>query len=114
MGAESNQIDSRSGAIMVTMGLSLLNPHVYLDTVLLLGSIGGQIAVPGRYWFGVGASIASFIWFLGLIFGARKLAPLFAKAYTWRLLDLLVAGVMWSIAASLWFKAYHMGLPKAF
>ena len=85
----------------MALALSLLNPHVYLDTVVLLGSIAGQFQGIGRVWFTIGAVIASAVWFYGLGLGARWLAPLFRKPMAWRVLDLLIACVMWAIAASL-------------
>jgi L-lysine exporter family protein LysE/ArgO len=83
------------------LGFSLLNPHVYLDTVILLGSVGGQQPSGGRLAFALGAMLASALWFSALGFGARYLAPLFARPLAWRLLDGLIAVVMWSIAVSL-------------
>jgi len=88
-------------AIGATLAVSLLNPHVYLDTVVLLGSIAAQYPLLTRAWFAVGAACASAVWFSALGFGARLLAPLFGKPVAWRVLDLLIAGVMWWIAASL-------------
>lgn len=81
--------------------LTWLNPHVYLDTVVLLGGIAGQFPMPARIWFGIGAATASAAWFFTLGYGARLLAPLFAKPAAWRVLDGLIALVMWAIAASL-------------
>ena len=81
--------------------LTWLNPHVYLDTVVLLGGIAGQYPMPDRAAFGAGAVLASFTWFFALGYGARLLAPVFAKPMAWRVLDALIALVMWSIAASL-------------
>ena len=82
------------------LALTWLNPHVYLDTVVLLGSVAAQY--PGqRLWFGLGAAGASFIFFFALGYGARYLAPLFARPSAWRILDLLVGVVMWTIAAGL-------------
>lgn len=92
---------SGRSAALAALGLSLLNPHVYLDTVVLLGSIGAQYPVPARVWFAAGAITASIGWFFSLGFGARLLSPLFAKPVAWRVLDLVVAGVMWWIAGSL-------------
>ncbi len=100
-------LSSRSSAVVATLTISLLNPHVYLDTVLLIGSIGGQLPLQERYWFAAGAMLASFSWFLALVLGARRLAPLFAKAGTWTLLDIVVCALMWTIAASLWHQAYQ-------
>ena len=80
--------------------ITWLNPHVYLDTVVLLGGISAQY--PGQEWvFGLGAALGSFLFFLSLGYGARLLTPVFARPGAWRLLDLIVAGVMWSIALSL-------------
>ena len=81
--------------------LTLLNPHVYLDTVLLLGSLANQHGDDGRWAFALGAVLASFLWFFGLAYGARRLAPLFARPAAWRVLDGLIAVVMATIALSL-------------
>ena len=79
----------------------LVDPHAYLDTVVLLGSVGGQEIGMGRVLFAAGAMLASLLWFLSLGFGARFAAPIFAKPIAWRILDGVIAVVMWSIAASL-------------
>lgn len=92
---------SRSRAVFTALALSLLNPHVYLDTVVLIGGIAGQYAAATRPWFAAGAMSASLLWFYGLALGARRLAPLFKKPAAWRILDLVICAVMWSIAASL-------------
>jgi L-lysine exporter family protein LysE/ArgO len=84
-----------------TLAVSLLNPHVYLDTIVLLGSVAAQYATDLRVWFAVGAMVASFVWFFGLGLGARLLAPVFAKPSAWRVLDVLIGVVMWWIAAGL-------------
>ncbi len=89
--------------LLATLAVSLLNPHVYLDTLVLLGSIGGQFPVPERIWFGTGAIMASFIWFFLLGYGAAYLGPLFTKPIAWRILDICIGCVMWSIALSLVF-----------
>jgi L-lysine exporter family protein LysE/ArgO len=81
--------------------LTFLNPHVYLDTVLLLGSIANQHGDPGRWVFAFGAVLGSFLWFFGLAYGAGRLAPLFARPAAWRVLDGLIAVVMATIAVSL-------------
>ena len=89
-------------AALATAGaFTFLNPHVYLDTVVLVGSISAQFEGGGRLAFAVGAMLASFVWFFGLGYGARLLAPAFARPISWRILDLLIGLVMWSIAASL-------------
>ncbi|EPX81213.1 LysE/ArgO family amino acid transporter [Litoreibacter arenae] len=82
------------------LALTWLNPHVYLDTVILLGSIAAQYG-EDRAVFGAGAVLGSFAFFIVLGFGARLLAPLFARPKAWRVLDALVGATMWTIAASL-------------
>lgn len=86
-------------AIAACFGFTFLNPHVYLDTVVLLGSIANQQAMP--WVFGLGACLASFGWFAALGFGARYLAPLFQTTLAWRVLDSLIALTMLSLAALL-------------
>jgi L-lysine exporter family protein LysE/ArgO len=89
-----------AAAITTVLALTWLNPHVYLDTVLLLGSIGGTYG-DDRWWFGLGAVLASAIWFSALGFGSRALRPLFARPLAWRILDAIIAVVMIALAASL-------------
>ena len=78
-----------------------LNPHVYLDTVLLLGSLASSHGSPGRWWFGAGAGLASLGWFTTLGYGARVLTPVFRRRNAWRVLDAVLAVVMLALAASL-------------
>jgi len=92
---------SLKAAVLTALGFSLLNPHVYLDTVVLLGGISGQYAWDQRVWFLAGAVGASLAWFFALALAAGYLAPLFRKPATWRMLDGLIGVVMWTIAASL-------------
>lgn len=80
------------------VGFTLLNPHVYLDTLLLVGSIGAQQPAALQGWFILGASAASFSWFVLLGFGARWLAPAFAKPRAWQMLDLAIGVVMLVLA----------------
>jgi L-lysine exporter family protein LysE/ArgO len=87
-------------ALATALALTWLNPHVYLDTVVLLGSIA-QTHGEHRLFFAAGACTASALWFAGLGWGARLLRPLFARPGAWRVLDALVALVMVSIAVSL-------------
>lgn len=87
-------------AVLTVLALTWLNPHVYLDTVVLLGSIGATHG-DGRWWFGLGAAIGSVVWFSALGFGSRMLRPLFARPLSWRILDALIAVVMIAIAVSL-------------
>ncbi|WP_299207171.1 LysE/ArgO family amino acid transporter [uncultured Tateyamaria sp.] len=90
---------SLSAAILTVLALTWLNPHVYLDTVVLIGSISSQY--PDRLIFGVGAVLASFTFFFSLGYGARLLAPLFANPRAWQVLDGIIALTMWAIALKL-------------
>jgi L-lysine exporter family protein LysE/ArgO len=92
---------ARLGAVLATcLALTFLNPHVYLDTVVLLGTLANQ-QQDGRWLFGAGATAASVVWFFGLGFGARRLAGLFASPTTWRILDAFIAVTMLSLGISL-------------
>lgn len=94
-----------STVIGTTLALSLLNPHVYLDTVLLLGSIGGRLPGNEPMLFAAGAMSASFIWFIALATGGKLLAPVLSHPRHWQRLDIIIGIIMWSIAASL-LKSY--------
>ena len=83
------------------LALTWLNPHVYLDTVLLLGSVANAHGDQGRWWFAAGACVASTLWFTGLGFGARLAAGLLATPRAWQVLDLLIAATMLGIAVKL-------------
>ncbi|WP_224958585.1 LysE/ArgO family amino acid transporter [Geomonas subterranea] len=88
---------------LTTLMLSLVNPHAFLDTVVLLGSLAGRYSGGARLLFALGAISASCIWFYGIGYGARMLAPLFRRPMAWRVLDILVGCTMWAIAGSLAF-----------
>ncbi len=92
---------SKGAVLLATLAITLLNPHVYLDTVLLIGSLGAQQASPGAY--AAGAASASLVWFFALALGAARLAPWLARPLTWRLIDLAVAAMMFYVAAQLYF-----------
>jgi L-lysine exporter family protein LysE/ArgO len=94
---------SRRAVLLAALAVTLLNPHVYLDTVLLIGSLGAQQPVPGAY--ALGAASASLLWFFTLALGAAWLAPWLARPATWRLLDLAVAAMMFAVAWQLVFHA---------
>lgn len=98
---------SMRGVLLQTLAVSLLNPHVYLDTVLLIGSVGVQQPAPLRPAFLAGVWTASIGWFASLGFGSRLLAPIFVRPIAWRLLDALVALVMWSIALTLLWTTFR-------
>ena len=92
---------TRTGVLLASLGFTFLNPHVYLDTVVLLGSLAGQHGDPGRWAFGAGAVAASLTWFVALGYGARRLRPFFARPRSWQVLDYAVAGVVTALAVSL-------------
>jgi L-lysine exporter family protein LysE/ArgO len=89
------------GTLATALALTWLNPHVYLDTVVLIGALSARHAPAAAAAFGAGAALASAVWFYGLGYGARVAAPLFASRLAWRILDVLIALVMWGIAARL-------------
>jgi L-lysine exporter family protein LysE/ArgO len=87
--------------IAQTLAVTLLNPHVYLDTVLLVGAVGASHPAALRGAFLLGAASSSAAWFFALGFGARALSPVFARPAAWRVLDGLVAVTMWGLALML-------------
>jgi len=97
----SGESISRASALAQAAAFTLLNPHVYLDTVLLVGSIGAQQPTALRGYFVAGASTASLLWFGLLGYGARWMAPWFARPGAWQLLDTLIGVTMWVLAALL-------------
>lgn len=88
-------------ALLTIAAFTFLNPHVYLDTVVLVGGYSAQYPGAERVAFGAGASAASFVWFFSLGYGARLLEPLFRKPAAWRVFDTLIGLVMWLLAAKL-------------
>ena len=90
---------SRRVIASTTLSFTFLNPHVYLDTVLLLGSIGNQFG-SSRWLFAAGACTGSIAWFVGLGYGAKAMAPLMSRPRTWRVLDLVIGVVMLGVAFS--------------
>ena len=88
-------------AIAACATFTWLNPHVYLDTVVLVGGFSTRYDPAIRPWFGAGAVLASFVWFFSLGYGARHLAPLFARPSAWRVLDSMIALVMAFLALTL-------------
>ena len=89
-----------TSVLLTCLALTFLNPHVYLDTVVLLGTLANQQG-DRRWLFGAGAAAASTVWFFGLGFGGRRLAGLFARPATWRILDWLIAATMVVLGISL-------------
>ncbi|MDQ1032377.1 L-lysine exporter family protein LysE/ArgO [Streptomyces umbrinus] len=97
---EAGTAGSRRRAVLTCLAMTWLNPHVYLDTVFLLGSIAADRG-PLRWTFGLGAVLASLVWFAALGFGARLLSRFLARPSAWRVLDALVAAMMTALGATL-------------
>lgn len=99
--AESAQQMGAKSVLAMTLGVTLLNPHVYLDTLMLLGSLGSQVSESLRPAFAMGAMLASLVWFYSLALGAAALAPWLARSQVQRGIDLLVGIIMLSLAVQL-------------
>jgi len=91
----------RKAVILGTLAVTVLNPHLYLDTIVILGSIGGQFEGDERVSFAVGTIMASFVWFYSLSIGAAKLAPFLSQPKVTKAIDVIVGCIMFAIAASL-------------
>lgn len=87
--------------ILTILALTFLNPHVYLDTVLMLGNLANLHGPSGRWWFAAGACLASTLWFTGLGFGARGASRWASRPAVWRVLDVLIGLTMFAVAALL-------------
>lgn len=96
--------------VLATLAVTLLNPHVYLDTVVIVGGIAGTLIFEQKLLFLMGALLSSFVWFFGLGYGARFLLPIFQKPKAWRILEFLIAVIMWWIAFGLFKFAYQVFL----
>ncbi|MGL4242081.1 MAG: LysE/ArgO family amino acid transporter [Beijerinckiaceae bacterium] len=88
---------SLKAAIAQCAAFTWLNPHVYLDTVILVGGLSTTFG-ENRWWYAFGAATASFVWFFALAYGARLLIPVFSKPMAWRVLDIGIGCVMWLLA----------------
>ena len=99
--ADGAAVDSLSKALAMTLAFTFLNPHVYLDTVVLFGGLSARYPGIDRAAFATGGIAGSIVWFFGLGFGARLLAPVFARPLAWRILDASIAIVMALLAISL-------------
>ena len=97
-----NASADKKNVILTVLALTFLNPHVYLDTVILLGSISNQFD-SDKWFFAFGSMIASFTWFTAIGFGARSASRFMARPIFWKVLDLLIAAIMLSIAGFLAF-----------
>ncbi|OOH91213.1 amino acid transporter [Pasteurellaceae bacterium 15-036681] len=98
---QANQNNSLKKAITITLAITLLNPHVYIDTVVIVGGIGGTLNLEQKFLFLAGALICSFLWFFGVGYGAGLLTPYFKKRRTWQILDSITGLIMYGIAFSL-------------
>lgn len=103
--ASGVQSSSAKGVVLSVLGFTFLNPHVYLDTVILLGSISNQFG-QDKWWFALGAVVASFLWFSSIGFGAKAASRFMAKPVFWKVLDLVIAAVMFGIAILLAFYTF--------
>jgi L-lysine exporter family protein LysE/ArgO len=101
LAAARGESAGKSAVLRRIMALTWLNPHVYLDTVVLLGSVANAHGSTGRWWFAAGACVASTLWFTSLGFGARLAVGLLATPRAWQVLDLLIAATMLGIAVKL-------------
>ncbi|WP_421315533.1 L-lysine exporter [Aeromonas veronii] len=99
--ADSAQQMGATSVLAMTLGVTLLNPHVYLDTLMLLGSLGSQVSESLRPAFAAGAMLASLVWFYSLALGAAALAPWLARSRVQQGIDLLVGIIMLSLAIQL-------------
>jgi len=97
---------SLKAAVLMCLAFTFLNPHVYLDTVLLVGGLSARYEGAARLAFAIGAMSASFLWFFGLGYGARVLEPLFKRPSAWRVLDGLIAAVMALLSTSLLYRFF--------
>nr|WP_218563628.1 LysE/ArgO family amino acid transporter [Phocoenobacter uteri] len=98
---------TRKEMITATLAVTLLNPHVYLDTIVIVGGIAANLNFTQKIYFLIGSLLGSLIWFFGLGYGSKKLTPLFAKPYMWKILDLVIAVIMFSISYQLVKFAYY-------
>lgn len=101
LGGEAESRASWRRVLMTCLAFTFLNPHVYLDTVVLLGGLSTQYAAYGRWAFAAGACVASIVWFSTLGFGSRLLLPMFRSPRAWRILDTFVALFMLSLSVAL-------------
>lgn len=101
LGTLTRRRSATRAAVGTALALTWLNPHVYLDTVVFLGSIANQQVGEARWWWTGGAVMGSFLWFFALGFGARLLRPFFARPGSWRVLDGIIAVVMLALGARL-------------
>ncbi|MDC3216770.1 LysE family transporter [Candidatus Pseudothioglobus singularis] len=100
----NKESSSLANAISIISIFTFANPHVYLDTMILIGSISQQFLGLNRVYFAIGACFASFFWFFGIAYGAKLLNPIIQTPRHWRILDLLIALIMFSVGFNLLFQ----------
>lgn len=101
-----NHSGTRKQVLIAALAMTWLNPHVYLDTVILVGSIANSFGA-NAWYFGLGAMAGSLVWFFGLGYGAKAAAGIMSRPSFWKVLDLLIAAVMVTIAALLAFYRFN-------
>ena len=99
--SDNSQPKNLLNSILIIAAFTYFNPHVYLDTVILIGSISQQFDDSNKIYFTVGACSASFIWFFGIAYGAKLLTPIMKNHKNWRILDLTIALIMFTIGFNL-------------
>ena len=103
--SSNQESSSLANDISIVSIFTFANPHVYLDTIILIGSVSQQFEDLNRLFFSLGACTASFIWFFGLAYGAKILSPAMQKPSHWRALDLIIASIMFFIAINLAYQS---------
>lgn len=107
--AEQNNLNTGlKKAVLITLAITLLNPHVYIDTIVIVGGIGGTLNLEQKIGFLSGALLCSFLWFFGLGYGAGMLSNYFKKRRTWQILDSITGVIMYAIAFSLLIYAFNL------
>ncbi|WP_298775953.1 LysE family transporter [uncultured Shewanella sp.] len=102
IGKQNHSNKTKIAVIITTLAVTLLNPHVYLDTVMILGSVGSQFVAHEKLAFALGTMLASILWFYSLALGASKLAPWLGKEKVQRVIDISIGCIMWFIAWKLY------------
>lgn len=106
--AEGEVLPARGKTILATLAVTLLNPHVYLDTVMIVGGVAVGLTPSEKQFFLLGAVVASILWFSTIGFGAKLLLPIFRRPLAWRILECLIGCMMWWIALGLLRDVWHL------
>jgi Lysine efflux permease len=106
--SDDTQKRGKTSIVLATLAITFLNPHVYLDTVVVIGGVASSFTLDEKLWFLIGSVSASFLWFYGLGYAATKLVPVFSRPSTWKILDSIVAIIMFYIAFELAKWTYGM------